>query len=443
MAFDFNSAHIGGGTFNSVSGNMSQVCQSHVVNVGRLYDGQRLSAGAYDIPLSIGDGGALEAEFPATATVNNSVGPIRTRQSIRNREARPSGDYFSLSHMKRASDLSTYTAIHRLRGRLMEDMSSLTIPSDVQPCTNDYHSPHENRPISQQFEYEEPLRNYSLPPQWPPEIYDSVPPLSAHHMFNSVAGDMTQLNVTSYGESGVSPTFASNVEEAINLIIITIGMDLLYRHVATEALHDSGERFPEPACHPGTRIDILRKLQAWSTNTTDRSRILWLHGCAGIGKSAIAQMFAGNAESAVIPTIAYQLATCIDGLSSSVQHAVENDRLIVGRAMATAFQRLLLQPFESLPSNLPTTVVILDGLDECADEKIQQQILRLFICAVRDHRLPIRLLVVSRPEPHLKELFEAQDAVGICQHFLLSAEQAAFDDIRIYLKDQFSRIHGN
>ncbi|KAJ7678426.1 hypothetical protein B0H14DRAFT_2488807 [Mycena olivaceomarginata] len=95
-------------------------------------------------------------------------------------------------------------------------------------------------------------------------------------MFNSIAGNMTQLSVTSYGESGI---------------------DLLYRHVAMEALHDSGERFPEPACHPGTRTATMEELHLWSTDTSTESTILWLHGCAGAGKSAIAQMFAKSLQT--------------------------------------------------------------------------------------------------------------------------------------------------
>ncbi|KAJ7789711.1 hypothetical protein B0H14DRAFT_2536015 [Mycena olivaceomarginata] len=94
--------------------------------------------------------------------------------------------------------------------------------------------------------------------------------------YNSVGGNMTQLNVTSYGESGI---------------------DILYRSVVMEALHNSGERFPEPACHPGTRIRVLEELRAWSVDTSPESSIMWLYGAAGMGKSAIAQMFAGDCQT--------------------------------------------------------------------------------------------------------------------------------------------------
>ncbi|KAJ7218843.1 hypothetical protein C8J57DRAFT_1095438, partial [Mycena rebaudengoi] len=60
------------------------------------------------------------------------------------------------------------------------------------------------------------------------------------------------------------------------------------------ALHDSGERFAEPACHPGTRDQLLNNLRNWPLDDSPSSApLLWLYGPAGAGKSAIAQEFAG------------------------------------------------------------------------------------------------------------------------------------------------------
>ncbi|TFK35769.1 hypothetical protein BDQ12DRAFT_560347, partial [Crucibulum laeve] len=61
--------------------------------------------------------------------------------------------------------------------------------------------------------------------------------------------------------------------------------------------HDSYERDPAPRCHPETRRDVRSLISQWLTATpisTDNpsSRILWLHGPAGAGKSAIAQSIA-------------------------------------------------------------------------------------------------------------------------------------------------------
>jgi hypothetical protein len=229
-----------------------------------------------------------------------------------------------------------------------------------------------------------------------------------------------------------------------------------------EALHNSGERFEEPACHLGTRMAILEKLQSWSTDTGLESRIMWLHGCAGVGKSAIAQMFAGDIKRegrlgasfffkrghakrgtwhSLIPTIAYQLAMSVPALLLPIQQAVEHDKLVVGYAMAVAFQQLIVEPVGNIPDLQTTPIIVLDGLDECEDHRVQQQILRLLIGAIRDHRLPIRLLIASRPEPHLREVLETKETFALCRHSPLSADQSAFDDIRKYFVDELSRIH--
>ncbi|KAJ6551006.1 hypothetical protein DFH09DRAFT_988569, partial [Mycena vulgaris] len=291
-----------------------------------------------------------------------------------------------------------------------------------------------------QFLTADPVHSSGL--QWPVQnenIFGTSASGSSNisNTFNSVGGDF----VTSYGESG---------------------MDLLYRHVAMEALHNSGERFEEPACHPGTRAAILEQLGLWSTDTSPESTIMWLHGCAGAGKSAIAQMFAGNIQRegrlgasfffkrghmkrgtwhSLIPTISYQLAISVPALLLPIQQAVEHDKLVVGRAMAASFEQLLVEPFKNVQDLPHIPVIVLDGLDECADHKVQQQILRLFIRAIRDHQLPIRLLIASRPEPHLREVLEKEDTFTICRHSALSADKSAFDDIRKYFLDEFSRIH--
>ncbi|KAJ7190185.1 hypothetical protein GGX14DRAFT_314376, partial [Mycena pura] len=60
--------------------------------------------------------------------------------------------------------------------------------------------------------------------------------------------------------------------------------------------YNSGERFPDPACHPGTRIKVLGDLFSWSSDTSLQNQLLWLYGSAGMGKSAIAQTFAGEMQ---------------------------------------------------------------------------------------------------------------------------------------------------
>ncbi|KAJ7905818.1 hypothetical protein B0H14DRAFT_2661763 [Mycena olivaceomarginata] len=379
MPFTLTGTHISGGTFNNVSGNMSQVIHSHTPRVtAPKLGGSRLG----DDPR------------PLDYYTETVAGESRHGRSL----PRP---------------LAASDRAHRV---------SLT--------GNSVHSttPYTDRAASER----QPHNTRSQ--QGPPDAVDGIASTTVY----SVGGDMTQVDLTSYGESGI---------------------DILSRHVVMAALHDSGERFPEPACHPGTRLVIMRKLEAWATDPNPESTLFWLHGSAGVGKSAIAQMFAGRCKSldvlgasfffkrghhkrgtwdGLVTTLAYQLALSISEFSLPLQQAVESDKLVVGRGLTTQFQTMMVEPFAQLPPLLFRPVIVLDGLDECEDNKVQQDILRLFIAALRVNTLPISILITSRPEPHIREVIETPQTLAICQHFRL---HAAYNDIRIYFQDQFSRIH--
>ncbi|KAJ7478217.1 hypothetical protein FB451DRAFT_1556981 [Mycena latifolia] len=268
--------------------------------------------------------------------------------------------------------------------------------------------------------------------------------------FNNVAGNMTQVL-----HFHITPSHSLADPRLLD------GMDILYRSVVAEALHDSGERFPEPACHPGTRTAVLEELRSWSIDRDSESTILWLHGSAGMGKSAIAQMFAGDCQAqgrlgasfffrrrhpkrgswhGLCTTIAYQLPTSVPELHFSISKAVKTDRLIMGRSMTVQFHKLLVEAFSSTRDLGIMPVIVFDGLDECEDHRVQQEILRLFIRAIRDRQLPVRLLITSRPEPHIREIFETDQTFAICRHLVLYADDSAYQDIGIYLRDEFSRI---
>ncbi|KAJ7722069.1 hypothetical protein DFH07DRAFT_1007248 [Mycena maculata] len=273
-----------------------------------------------------------------------------------------------------------------------------------------------------------------------------------HHLFQTLqATPGGAFYDPRYTNATVMPNIPNHTFTSI------LGMNILYRYVAMEALHDSGERFPEPACHPGTRTQILEDLRAWSIDTTPESTLLWLYGSAGVGKSAIAQMFAGDCQSRnrlgasfffrrghprrgtwnnLFPTIAYQLAHSVSELFLPIQQAVENDKLVVGRAMEVQFQKLIIEPLRNAPAPKFPSIIVLDGLDECEDYTTQQQILHLFIGALQ-FNLPVRILISSRPESHLREVLETQDTYGLCRQYKISTDSAA---IRIYLQDEFKRI---
>ncbi|KAJ7892024.1 hypothetical protein B0H13DRAFT_1625744, partial [Mycena leptocephala] len=160
---------------------------------------------------------------------------------------------------------------------------------------------------------------------------------------------------------------------------------------AGDAFHDAAERSPQPKCHAETRTELLQELWDWSSEDDPNSRVLWLYGPAGAGKSAIAQSFCqqleeegrlgasfffkrrhpsrGNGKK-LFATIAYQLAVLLPELSQ----AVEKDPTIVDRSLSLQLRRLIIEPCQrSLTHSL---VIVIDGLDECEGTNVQQEILR-------------------------------------------------------------------
>ncbi|OAX31807.1 hypothetical protein K503DRAFT_676274, partial [Rhizopogon vinicolor AM-OR11-026] len=53
------------------------------------------------------------------------------------------------------------------------------------------------------------------------------------------------------------------------------------------AEYDSRERQPHPKCLEGTRVDLLDYIYGL-LDVQEKSQIIWLHGTAGVGKSAVA-----------------------------------------------------------------------------------------------------------------------------------------------------------
>ncbi|KAJ7469908.1 hypothetical protein B0H11DRAFT_1658079, partial [Mycena galericulata] len=237
------------------------------------------------------------------------------------------------------------------------------------------------------------------------------------------------------------------------------GMAILHHAAALDALYNAAESFPQPKCHPETRTKILNNLYGWTTDETlDTRSILWLHGPAGAGKSAIMQTLSrwlqdagrlggsfffkrghrtrGNAN-VLFATLAYQLAIRNRRLKDLISKTIENDPTVVARHMDDQFHELIARPCQALGDHLPH-ILLIDGLDECEHQSAQLEVLRVVGNVARGHTLRLKILIASRPESYIREEFEEPSLHGLYDS--LNVEQS-FDDVRKYLHDEFSRIH--
>jgi hypothetical protein len=244
------------------------------------------------------------------------------------------------------------------------------------------------------------------------------------------------------------------------------GLHTLRLGVSLGAIHDSAERYPPPNCHPDTRKAVRRIILDWICSDSSASFFFWLYGPAGVGKTAILQAIAeflcspsesnqnfgasfffsrgkkGRDEGHFLfSTIAYQLALKVPGLRQHVNRIVELNPTLHTKLMDVQLQTLIVDAFRCL-SPLPrrSYLVIIDGLDECYDRAIQQSILRLLCETITVHKLPLRFLIGSRPEPHIRDSFDQKSLYTITRRVILDETFKPGRDIKVFLQDGFAKI---
>ncbi|KAK6529545.1 hypothetical protein TWF281_008716 [Arthrobotrys megalospora] len=234
--------------------------------------------------------------------------------------------------------------------------------------------------------------------------------------------------------------------------------------VSDGAIFNSFEDEGEPECLPGTRTDLLGNLNAWIEDPRE-TRIFWLCGMAGTGKSTISRTFArtlsengqlgasfffkrGKANrgdaSRFISTISIELQTIIPQLGPHISEAVEKDPNIGQKALFEQFQRLLLDPLKTIDmANFPdphkALVLVIDALDECEGNGSVRRIIEL-LGSLADVDLNIRIFITSRPEAPIKAGFInlRKDHKDVSLHII--QEPTIKHDILIYIRHEFDAI---
>ena len=236
--------------------------------------------------------------------------------------------------------------------------------------------------------------------------------------------------------------------------------------VSLGAIHDSAERYPSPNCHPETRKAVRKIILDWIYSEVSAFSFFWLYGPAGAGKTAILQAIAeslcspsGSGQNFggsfffsrgkkgrdqghyLFSTIAYQLALKVPGLRQHVDRIMELDPTLHTKSMGVQLQTLIVDAFQYL-SPLPqrSYLIIIDGLDECHDKAIQQSILQLLCETITVHKLPLRFLIGSRPESHIRDSFDQESLYTITHRVVLDETFNPGRDIRVILQDGFAKI---
>ncbi|KAJ3565644.1 hypothetical protein NP233_g7499 [Leucocoprinus birnbaumii] len=224
-------------------------------------------------------------------------------------------------------------------------------------------------------------------------------------------------------------------------------LEVLMEYTDSRAYVDSSARHPPPSCHQSTQFNMI-----------------WLHGPAGTGKSAVAQTFAMECEQRgrfgasyffshtrgwnkyvmVIPSLAYQLAVQFPPYRNLLASAIANDpQLLRDKAPPVQFTKLIIRPFQLLqiqgrhPIETPF-LVLLDGLDECESQDAQCELIHMIADAARNHRaLPFFWLICSHMEEHLQYAFSG---IKECGRDTLAIDAECCDDVERFLRSEFAKI---
>jgi len=221
----------------------------------------------------------------------------------------------------------------------------------------------------------------------------------------------------------------------------------------------------------GTRVQILRDIDNWIKDPNSQ-QIFWLTGLAGTGKSAIAwtvclrasndpeivlggSFFCSRSASwaaqrdvrCVIPTLAQLLARQSTTFSQALANELTLDPDILHKRIPTQIEKLLTRPLLALANSRVPVVFVIDALDECGGQstangtlddaethRIVSEMLDALVAFSRANLgLPIRFLVTSRPETHIRDTPVSDSEFAKVLRLHTVNEKQVTTDIRLYI----------
>jgi WD40 repeat protein len=210
--------------------------------------------------------------------------------------------------------------------------------------------------------------------------------------------------------------------------VTTLALDEILAKLpsAAEAPFNSSQKQNEPTCLENTRVDLLKDIYHWGEAESEEHTIYWLNGMAGTGKSTIARTVARKYQdegrlgasfffernggdlsnaSKFFTSIALQLGRKSPSLRQSICNTLTKIADIASQAMRDQWQHLILNPLVTCSKDDPDHsfyVLVVDAIDECADENHIHIILQLLAEAQSLPNRMLRIFITSRPETPIR-----------------------------------------
>ncbi|KIO18379.1 hypothetical protein M407DRAFT_31956 [Tulasnella calospora MUT 4182] len=172
-------------------------------------------------------------------------------------------------------------------------------------------------------------------------------------------------------------------------------------------------------CFPGTRMEILKRIDVWIRDTSLPNPVLWISGMAGQGKSTIASTVVHNwkcrascaifhfrrgqstVNSRVICVVARQLgSSLVSEVKDAILESVRENEDIAGpgRRLDEQFETLLVAPFAKLECQTHPILIVVDALDECDNPNDAVDLVRLIHKYSSSFPKNVKFLLTCRPE---------------------------------------------
>ena len=225
---------------------------------------------------------------------------------------------------------------------------------------------------------------------------------------------------------------------------------------------------------PGTRVQILRDIESWIKDPK-APQIFWLAGLAGVGKSAIAWAICALVHAApeivlggsffcsrstgtsaqrdvrcIIPTLAQLLARQSPPFGEALAAELAADPDVVHHQVTAQVERLLYKPLLALKDSPMPIVLVIDALDECCGQltangpsndaeshRIVSDLLEALVAFARSSSdLPVKFLVTSRPEAHIRDTSVSDATLNKVLRLHTVDKQQVTADIRLYISSK-------
>ena len=206
----------------------------------------------------------------------------------------------------------------------------------------------------------------------------------------------------------------------------------------------------------------MADLIAWAADAGD-TKIYWLNGMAGTGKTTIAFTFSrildniqilgasffcsrldaeSNNADLIFPTLAYELARHSTVASKALLNALEKDRNVGHKSLRDQFLNLIVTPTKAASEGVSTPrplIIVIDALDECADEGDVSDVLAIIRQYSPD--LPLKFFITSRPERQIQNVFRQEGTSRYSKSILHEIEKDIVSaDIAIYAREELANI---